>query len=157
MAYCDEKDVIRVLVGRRDETRGETPATLDVDQIRAAIVDADTQINLALKRRYVVPFVEGSVPSIVRVWSINIASYLSLLYFRGSNPVSGDDPLALLYDRTRRMLDSAQQGRVDVEGATENISLDDAVPAVYNEYDGPLFPLYPTFVEGYIPEDKLYK
>lgn len=157
MAYCDEKDVIRVLASRRDETRNETPADLDVDQIRAAIVDADAQINLALKRRYVVPFVEGSVPSIVRQWSINIASYLSLLYFRGSNPVAGDDPLALLYDRTRRMLDATQQGRVDVDGAVENTSLDDAVPAVYNAYDGPLFPIYPIFEEGYIPPDKLYK
>lgn len=157
MAYCDEKDVIRVLVGRRDETRSETPADLDVDQIRAAIADADTQINLALKRRYSVPFVEGSVPSIVRQWSINISSYLSLLYFRGSNPIGGDDPLALLYDRTRRMLDAVQQGRADVDGAVEVISLDDAVSAVYNEYDGPLFPLYPTFEEGYIPSDKYYK
>ena len=63
----------------------------------------------------------------------------------------------LLYDRTRRMLDSVQQGRVDVDGATEIISLDDAVPAVYNAYDGPLFPLFPTFEEGYIPPDKIYK
>ena len=157
MAYSTEEDVIRVLIGRRTENRNETPADLDVDQIRAAIADADAQINLALKRRYVVPFAAGGVPPIVKQWSINIASYLSLLYFRGAQPVGGDDPMALLYDRTRRMLDAVQQGRVDVEGATEAVSLDDAIPAVYNEYQEPLFPLYPTFVEGYIPPDKLYK
>ena len=157
MAYCDEKDVLRILIGRRGEARNETPAELDVDQIRAAIADADAQINLALKRRYVVPFPVGEVPSIVKQWSINIASYLSLLYFRGAQAVGTDDPLALLYDRTRRMLDAVQQSRVDVDGATEVTALDDAIPAIYNEYQEPLFPLYPTFVEGYIPPDKLYK
>ena len=157
MAYCTEDDVIRVLLGRRGEDRNETPAELDVDQIRGAIADADAQINLALKRRYVVPFEVGSVPVIVHVWSINIASYLSLLYFRGGQPVSADDPMALLYDRTRRMLDAVQQGRADVDGAVETVNLDDAVPAVYNEFQEPLFPLYPTFEEGYIPSDKLYK
>ena len=157
MAYCDEKDVLRILIGRRGEARNETPAELDVDQIRAAIADADAQINLALKRRYVVPFPVGEVPSIVKQWSITIAPYLSLLYFRGAQAVGSDDPLALLYDRTRRMLDAVQQSRVDVDGATEVTALDDAVPAVYNEYQEPLFPLYPTFVEGYIPPDKLYK
>lgn len=157
MAYCTENDVIKVLIGRRGEERNETPAELDVDQIRAAIADADAQINLALKRRYQVPFVEGEVPDLVRQLSINIASYLSLLYFRGAQPVSSDDPLALLYDRARRMLDAIQQNRADLEGAEETISLDDAVPAVYNEFSGPLFPPYPTFEEGYIPPDKLYR
>ena len=157
MAYSTEKDVIQVLIGRRDEERNETPAELSVDQIRAAIDDADAQINLALKRRYVVPFVGGEVPGVVHRLSVHIASYLSLLYFRGAQPVSSDDPMALLYDRARRMLDAIQQGRVDVDGATEVISLDDAVPAVYNEFQEPLFPLYPTFVEGYIPPDKFYK
>ena len=154
MAYSTEADVIKVVLGRRSENRNETPAELDVDQIRAAIADADTQINLVLKRRYAVPFAEGEVPPVVRQWSINIASYLSLLYFRGGQPVSADDPLALLYDRTRRMLDAVQTNRVDVEGATEVTFTADAV---YNEYEGPLFPLYPTFEEGFIPPDKLYK
>lgn len=157
MAYSTEADVLRVLVGRRDEVRNETPAELDVDQIRYAIADADAQINLALKRRYVVPFPDGSVPTLVKGMSINIAAYLSLLIWRGSNAVGTDDPLFLLYDRSRRMLDAIQQGRADVEGATPLTSLDDAVPAVYNEYPEPLFPLYPTFEEGYIPADKLYK
>ena len=157
MAYCSESDVIRLLVGRRDENRDETPAELDLDQIRDAIADAETQINLALKRRYVIPFTVGSVPSSIRYLTINIASYLSLLTFRGAAPVSADDPLAIRYDRARRMLDAIQTGRVDVEGATALITLDDAVPAVYNEYQEPLFHLYPIFEEGYIPPDKLYK
>lgn len=157
MAYSTEQDVIQVLIGRRGENRNETPAELDVDQIRAAIADADAQINLSLKRRYVVPFAEGSVPALVHRLSINIASYLALLYFRGAQPVADDDPLARLYDRSRRMLDSIQQGRTDVDGATENTSLDDAVPSVYNEYQEPLFPLYPIFEESFIPPDKLYK
>lgn len=157
MAYSTEQDVIQVLIGRRGENRNETPAELDVDQIRAAIADADAQINLSLKRRYVVPFAEGSVPALVHRLSVNIASYLALLYFRGAQPVADDDPLARLYDRSRRMLDSIQQGRTDVDGATENTSLDDAVPSVYNEYQEPLFPLYPIFEESFIPPDKLYK
>ncbi|HJS81852.1 MAG TPA: phage protein Gp36 family protein [Nitrososphaera sp.] len=157
MAYSTEQDVIQVLIGRRGENRNETPAELDVDQIRVAIADADAQINLSLKRRYVVPFAEGSVPALVHRLSVNIASYLALLYFRGAQPVADDDPLARLYDRSRRMLDSIQQGRTDVDGATENTSLDDAVPSVYNEYQEPLFPLYPIFEESFIPPDKLYK
>jgi hypothetical protein len=52
------------------------------------------------------------------------------------------------------MLDAVQTNRVDVEGATEVTFTADAV---YNEYEGPLFPLYPTFEEGFIPPDKLYK
>ena len=156
MAYCTEGDVIAVLIGRRQETKNETPADLDIDQIRFAIADADAQINLALKRRYVVPFV-GAVPDLVKSLSVSIASYLSLLTFRGSNPVTAEDPMALRYDRARRMLDAIQNGRVDVDGAVELITLDDAVPAVYNEFQEPLFPLFPTFEEGYIPPDKLYK
>jgi phage gp36-like protein len=156
MAYCTEGDVIAVLVGRREETQNETPADLDVDQIRFAIADADAQINLALKRRYVIPFV-GVVPDLVKSLAVSIASYLALLTFRGSNPVSAEDPMALRYDRARRMLDAIQNGRVNVDGATELITLDDAVPAVYNEFQEPLFPLFPTFEEGYIPPDKLYK
>lgn len=157
MAYSSEEDVIAVLVGRRDENRNETPADLDVDQIRFAIADADAQINLALKRRYVVPFAVGEVPDLVHSLSISIASYLALLIFRGASPITDGDPLALRYDRARRMLDAIQNGRVDVDGATENISSIDAVPAVYNEFQEPLFPIYPTFEEGYIPPDKLYK
>lgn len=157
MAYCTEGDVIAVLVGRREETQNETPADLDLDQIRFAIADADAQINLALKRRYVIPFTVGSVPDLVKSLSISISSYLALLTFRGSNPVTAEDPLALRYDRARRMLDAIQRNVVDVDGATELITLDDAVPAVYNEFQEPLFPLYPTFTEGYIPPDKLYK
>lgn len=157
MAYSTEQDVIQVLIGRRGENRNETPAELDVDQIRAAIADADAQINLSLKRRYVVPFAEGSVPGLVHRLSVHIAAYLALLYFRGAQPVADDDPMARLYDRARRMLDAIQQGRVDVDGATEVTSLDDAVPSVYNEYQEPLFPLFPIFEENYIPPDKLYK
>jgi len=56
MAYSSEDAVIAVLIGRRSENRNETPADLDIDQIRFAIADADAQINLALKRRYDVPF-----------------------------------------------------------------------------------------------------
>ena len=157
MAYCSETDVIATLIGRRDEDRNETPADLDLDQIRLAIVDADAQINLALKRRYVIPFAVGEVPDLVKYLSISIASYLALLTFRGSNPVTGDDPAALRYDRARRMLDNIQNGRVDIDGATELLTLDDALPAVFNEFQEPLFPLFPIFEEGYIPPDKLYK
>ena len=157
MAYCDEKDVIRVLVGRRSENRNETPAELDLDQIRLAIADADSQINLSLKRRYVVPFVDGSVPDLVKQLSIAISSYLALLIFRGSNAVGDDDPMARYYDRARRMLAEIANNRADVEGAVLISTLDDAVPAVYNEFPEPLFPIYPIFEEGYIPADKLYK
>lgn len=157
MAYCSDDDVIAILVGRRDENRNETAAELDIDQIRDAIADAEAQINLSLKRRYVVPFDDASVPDSVTRWTAGIAAYLALLTFRGSSSVGADDPAALRYDRIRRMLNDVQSGRVDVEGATAIISLDDGVPAVYNEFQEPLFPLYPTFVEGYIPPDKLYK
>lgn len=156
MAYCSEKDVIAVLIGRRGEDRNETSAELDVDQIRYAIVDADSQINLSLKRRYDVPFLDDAIPDLIHSLSVDIASYLSLLTFRGAQAVSDDDPLARRYDRARRMLDAIQTSRVDIEGATEIILLDDAVPAVYNDHPN-LFPLYPIFEEGYIPVDKYYK
>jgi phage gp36-like protein len=155
MAYCTEQDVIAVLIGRRDENRNETPADLDIDQIGQAIADADAQINLALKRRYVVPFVV--VPDLVKSLSISISSYLSLLTFRGSSPVGAEDPMALRYDRARRMLDAIMNNRADLDGATEVTTDDGSDPAVFNEFQYPLFPLYPTFEEGYIPADKLYR
>jgi phage gp36-like protein len=157
MAYCSENDVIATLIGRRGEDRNETPADLDLDQIRLAIADADAQINLSLKRRYVVPFAVGEVPDLVKHLSVSISSYLALLTFRGANAVPAEDPAALRYDRARRMLDNIQNGRVDIDGATELLTLDDALPAVFNEYQEPLFPLFPIFEEGYIPPDKLYK
>src|SRR6476661_2643479 len=131
MAYSTEKDVIRVLIGRRGEDRNETPAELNVDQIRAAIADADAQINTSLKRRYAVPFSDGSVPPLVKMMSTNIASYLSLLYFRGAQPVGSEDPIALLYDRARRILADIQNDKTDIEGATKIIAAVDAIPAVY--------------------------
>jgi phage gp36-like protein len=157
MAYSSEDAVIAVLIGRRSENRNETPADLDLDQIRFAIADADAQINLALKRRYDVPFDVGSVPDLVKSLSVSIASYLALLVFRGAVPIVDGDPLALRYDRARRMLDAIQSGKVDIDGAIENTEVSDATPAVYNEFQEPIFPLYPIFEEGYIPPDKLYK
>lgn len=156
MAYCTEKDVIAVLIGRREADRNETPADLDVDQIRAAIADADAQINLNLKRRYVVPFADGTVPPLVHALSVDIASYLSTLIFRGPNGITVDDPMVLLYARAQRILSDIQASRVDIDGAVEQTSLSNAVPAVYNDYEGSLFPLYPTFPNGYIPADRLY-
>lgn len=157
MAYASEDDVIALLIGRREENRNETPAELDLDQIRDAIADAEAQVNLALKRRYVIPFEDGAVPDTIVRLTASIAAYLCLLTFRGSSAVGSDDPMALRYDRARRMLDSIQTGRVDVDGAIENLTLDGSIPAVFNEYQEPLFPLFPIFEEGYIPPDKLYK
>ena len=159
MAYSTDTQVRIVLIGRRSEDRNETVNELDGDQIENAIADADAQIDLVLRRRYSLPLQEP-VPSIVNTLSINIATYLASLTFRGTTPLDGSDPTVLRYERARRLLEDIRNGRVDLD-ALERVNEEVGADSVFNMLEKPLFPTHPWFgdeyPEGVIPPDRLYR
>jgi phage gp36-like protein len=145
MAYSTVEDVRQlVLSGRRSENRDENANELEDDQIEYAIASADAQITGVIRKRYVMPLVEP-IPSLVHNLSIEIASYLCELIFRGSTPLSDESTVVRRYDRARRMLDDIKFGRLEVD-AVELSDANDALASVYNPYDGTLFP--PSHIFG---------
>lgn len=158
MAYSTEQQVRSILVGRRGEDRGETPNELDNDQIEFAIRDADAQIDMVLRRRYVVPV--EPVPALVNALSVNIAAYLATLMFKGTTVLDATDPSAIRYDRARRLLADIQGGRVDIDAVEQTTAAGEVDGAVFNLLDSPLFPTHPWFgsehAEGVIPPDVIY-
>lgn len=150
MAYSNREDVRRLLVGARGDDGNRTPDVLDNDQIDDDIANADAQIDAALNRRYEVPFTTP-IPAMVKFMSIDIASYLADMRFRGSREYSGTThPFQLRYDRARRLLDDLGSGRRLLDGANE----DDAI--VINPYDGTLMTtrhIWTRYPEGQIEAD----
>jgi phage gp36-like protein len=159
MAYSTDTQVRIVLIGRRSEDRNETVNELDGDQIENAITDADAQIDLALRRRYLLPLQEP-IPNIINALSINIATYLASLTFRSTTPVDSNDPTVLRYERARRLLEDIRNGRVDL-GVLERVTEESGTDSVFNMLEYPLFPTHPWFgeenAEGVIPPDRLYR
>lgn len=149
MAYSAVEDVRRVLVGNRDETENVTPNILDTDQIRDDIANADAQIDVALNRRYDVPFVP--VPDMVKFISIDIACYLADMRFRGAREYSGSThPFQLRYDRARRLLDDLGSGRRLLSVG------EDFGSEVINPYEGDLMTtshIFTRYPEGQIEQD----
>lgn len=155
--YVGIEEVRTVLVGRRDEDRGENSNVLDNDQIEYAIISADAQIDSALRKRYQLPF--NPVPRLVQVLARDIAAYNTTLIFNGQTPLESDHPMALRYDRARRMIEDLRTGRSELD-AVEVISLDGGLEAVFNDYEGPLFSSQHIFgdayPEGTFPKDRTH-
>jgi phage gp36-like protein len=155
--YVGVEEVRTILVGRRDENRDENPNVLDEDQIEYAIISADAQIDGALRKRYQLPF--NPVPRLVQVLARDIAAYNCTLIFNGQTPLESDHPMALRYDRARRIIEDLRTGRTELD-AIEIVGVDGGLDAVFNDYTDPLFStqhifgdLYP---EGTIPKDRTH-
>lgn len=153
--YCGIEEVRTVVVGRRDENRDENPNVLDNDQIEYAIISADAQIDGVLRKRYELPLA-SPVPLLIQMLSRDIAAYNCNLIFAGSTPVESDSPIALRYDRARRILEDLKFNRIELD-ALEKVNAGEGLDSLFNDYDGPLFGTRHIFgdcyPEGYIPPD----
>lgn len=135
MPYTTPDDVKAVLA-RDDTADSGTAASLDVDRLTQAIVDAETEVDGKLKVRYTTPF-SDPVPEMVAQITRDIAAYLADLTFRQGRDFSSDlDPVYLRYKRAQDNLKGLVDGTFTLEpvGATSALT-----GAVFNPYDGKLF------------------
>jgi phage gp36-like protein len=152
MAYVGVEEVRAILIGRRSDAEHNQNAgnELDNDQIEYAISSAEEQVRLALRRRYALPF--DPVPGAVKMLTLDIATYLCETIFRGSTALDSSAPVAIRYDRARRMLDDLRFGRVDLDAVTVTDVAGGIDGSVFNDYEGPLFPASHIFPAGDIAE-----
>jgi phage gp36-like protein len=140
-----------LLTGNRaDFQENNNPDVLDSDQVQQDIDDADTQIDMALTRRYDTPFVDP-IPSAIKFISLNIAAYLCDMRFRGSREYESERyPFPLRYDRARRLLDDLGSGRRLLNESEDDFS------EVINPYEGTLMNtrhIFTRWPEGMIRDD----
>lgn len=134
MAYCTVDDIRNVLKG----TAGTLPSAadqLDESQLEQALTDAQTEIDLALARRYVVPF--NPVPEPIKQIAINIAVYLADLTFRMSKDYGATpNPIRLRYERAKHYIDGIVSGQFALVVPGESIASGEI--GVFNPYTGDL-------------------
>jgi phage gp36-like protein len=140
-----------LLTGNRaDFQENNNPDVLDSDQVQQDIDDADSQIDMALTRRYDTPFVDP-IPSAIKFISLNIAAYLCDMRFRGSREYESERyPFPLRYDRARRLLDDLGSGRRLLNESEDDFS------EVINPYEGTLMNtrhIFTRWPEGMIRDD----
>lgn len=158
MAYStptEVREILKGLVG--DGASGPeydvTPSALSDGQIGDAIGNADSQIDLVLRKRgYSVPLPEP-YPAIVKSLSKDIASYLSDLTFRGSSDYGGDgNPFRLRYDRAMDILNVILEKGLDLYNPGIDPDNPDSgrpyVPSVFNPYSGDVLLTRDVFQRG---------
>lgn len=164
MAYSTVEQVREVLKGVSDSPATDYDLTsnlLTETQIEADIADADSQIDSAVGARYAVPF-EAPTPPLINTLSINIASYLADLRFRGGKEYPNElSPFYLRYQRATRTLNAIADGRATVPGAVglqppQGSGTDDQAYGVVNPYAGRLMRtkhIFTRWPEGIIRDD----
>lgn len=142
MAYSTKEDVRQVLVGIVSESEYDsTSAALSDDQIEYEIGNADSQIDLALRKRGYTTPLPSPIPSVIRNLSVDIAVALSDMTARGSNVYGSENhPARIRYDRARRIL----------------LQIGDGSYPIYNPGDGPdITAIYDAEVLNPYPGDVL--
>lgn len=160
MPYCVPADVVEVLDPAGLNIPGSaaglpSPALLDL------IDEASARVNGRLAERYTVPFVDGSVPDLVKQITRDIAAYYAVLAANQGDPLPAGHPAVLRYQAAMSDLVALSNGSMTLTDA-DPTSPPDAVPgdaAVANLNDGCMFtpgmfglaPCYPvpdSFITG---------
>ena len=83
------------------------------DRIDAAIEDADSEINIYLRKRYAPPIVDstGGNPDSLRKLSADLATYY--LHMRRKSEMDVPDQVLRLYDRAVKILEGINRGEID--------------------------------------------
>lgn len=164
MAYSTVEQVREVLKGVSDSPATDYDLTsnlLSDAQIEADIADADSQIDSAVGARYATPF-EEPTPPLINTLSLNIASYLADLRFRGGKEYPNElSPFYLRYQRATRTLNAISDGRATIPGGSvlsppEGSGDDDQAYGVVNPYRGHLMRtqhIFTRWPEGTIRDD----
>lgn len=154
MAYSTADEVRLLLKGVDNSPATDYDLTADKlsdSQIEADIVDADSEIDMALGDRYTVPF-PSPVPSPINSLSINIGAYLADLRFRGGKEYASDlSPFYLRYQRARLSLNALAEGTATLPNTPPG-----AGSEVINPYEGVLFGtkhIFTRWPEGVIRDD----
>lgn len=160
--YSTAEQVRDVLRGYRDPQERDPDVTafdLSDAQIEREISNADSEINLVLARRgYVIPVANvveatdhGRVT--IRNISIDLASALSDMVFRGSKPYTdGTNPFRLRWERAKELLELIAQGAFVIDIPTQDNpdgQNPDAGQAVFNAYPGRVLVDEDVFPRGF--------
>lgn len=152
MAYSTIADVKLVLQGIV-ESGGEydvTPDDLSDEQIEYEIGNADSQIDLALRKRGYSTPLPPPLPEIIHTLSVDIASAQCDMTFRGSREYSNENnPFRLRYDRARRLLVQITDGEYPIYNPGEGPDLTASYDAeVINPYPGDILLTREVFPRG---------
>jgi hypothetical protein len=107
MAYSTKEEVRQILEGLVEVggNRDFTAAGLTDAQVEYEIGNADSQIDLALRKRGYTTPLPPPVPSIIHFLSVDIAVAQCDMIFRGSREYANENhPARMRYDRARRLL-----------------------------------------------------
>lgn len=150
-AYATVDDVTSAVA--RDVFRQDrTPASLDDDQIAAAIDNAQSQVDGYLRGSYETPF-GPPVPALVKALTVDIAAYLAGLTYYQETELLVSDPLALRYARAMALLADISMGKIQLDsgdGGEPALDADSGIGAPINAYEGSMFGLR-DFGLGYWP------
>ena len=127
-----------------------TPALLSDAQIEYEISNADEQINMVLRRRYITPLPEP-YPVVIRNLSVDITASLSDMLFRGSKEyASALSPARLRYERALLILDRIATGDYPLYNEGEGPTIEGAGSIVINPYPGDILLTKEVFPKGYV-------
>jgi phage gp36-like protein len=112
MSYVTPDEVRAAVTRDLNKLAGST-ASMDNNQIQAAIDNAQAQVDGKLRRLYTVPF--NPVPSLVEAITLDIASYLATLNYRQEKEIPQTDPVVQRYNRAHDMLLCLAEGHLSLD------------------------------------------
>lgn len=132
--YAQVADVKAVLEGQTGDVPGSA-AELSEPKIQSALDNAEEQVNINLRSRYIVPL--NPVPPLVKFITRDIAVQLADWTYRMSREYgAGDNPIRLRYDRAVQLLQDIRMGILSLDVPETNIS--SGFAEAINPYDGDL-------------------
>ena len=134
--YASVNDVRAVLTRDLGSKEG-TAASLQDEVILAQIVQAQNQVDAALRSQYTVPFPDESVPGLVKDVTRDIAAYLSALVYQQNRDFrTSRDPILLRYEHAKQILKEIANGTLTLDDSTGDRGF---APVLANQYAGSMF------------------
>lgn len=142
--YVQRDEVEAVLGGTIGDVPGSAAELTDA-QIDTEIANAEAEVDLNLRVRYIVPL--NPVPVVVKYITRDIAVQLCDWTFRMSKEYgSGSNPVRLRYDRAREVLHSIRDGLYSLDVPESSYRSD--VSIALNPYEGDLITVKHLFGEA---------
>jgi phage gp36-like protein len=107
-------DDVRSVVARDLNRPTSNTAALDDAALEAAIVNAQSQVDAKLRRRYATPF--SPVPALVKSITVDIAAWYAYGIYRQEKQMAETDPIIRRYNRAIELLCYLAEGLADLDG-----------------------------------------
>ncbi|MCW2902592.1 MAG: hypothetical protein JWO67_4857 [Streptosporangiaceae bacterium] len=115
MAPYASPDEVRAAITRDLNRLGGSAASMDDQQLDAAITNAQSQVDGKLRRLYLVPF--SPVPDLVKSIVIDIAGWLATMNYRQEKEIPEVDPIVRRYNRAHDLLCCIAEGHLALPDA----------------------------------------